>query len=575
MKRVRGAKGSAGDRTLAGPGRKSNMFTPGLGHQYKTKEVSIDDGQASALRHLYETDATVVAAKNILESRLFGSGLALKRKGKTIDLTPEFRQHLNDVWISFAKQVLAGFLTVGFAVVSYEQEARDCATTRRRRRLTRTSLSEASGTGGKLRASAQVPVAVTYGLCRVAFEQVGESGYQRCYHVYRHDLGDTLEADEDSVLHIHDEPDARGNLNSSMVPIHAFSVFCQGLIHEAAIAERSRTRPPLVTQQRKSDSKNGVGPADMFFDTESRGISREQTEENNAAAARALQMQIKLCEMLNRSVGGGGGGGGAGASASSTPGANSELTNRIFALPADHEMASHAPVAQARPDLETLLRYDLDIKCTALGVPSTLLSEGRYASQTGSQLAILNSTVNRLATAIDRVLTDTYIDIYGEGGEGGEGANEQASFGGAAGAAGAATDAKFATGDGAAVELVTLTSPLASTNEVISLVQGGLADVLVAAPLALHALGLNQVEIDEFLKRHAADEAERKKCLDEDRVMAQESQKTALETQKRAFSEGLGGNEGGAPPSSSSSSTATGGGGGGVGGGSASGSSVA
>ena len=87
----------------------------------------------------------------------------------------------------------------------------------------------------------------------------------------------------------------------------------------------------------------------------------------------------------------------------------------------------------------------------------------------------LNTTVQSLALAVNKVLTSCYHACYD------------------------ATE-----GD----ELVLLTAPLAATTEVQSLFEAGIIDIESALPAALHSLGGSAVEIDGAIKRRRlADES--------------------------------------------------------------------
>lgn len=115
------------------------------------------------------------------------------------------------------------------------------------------------------------------------------------------------------------------------------------------------------------------------------------------------------------------------------------------------------------------------------------------------RLSLLNATVQQLARSVDSVLTEAYIDIYGEDGESGES--------GESGGSRESRDSKGGSapsGGGRAVELVTSTSPLSASEEVLALFSGGLADFEAAAPPALHAIGLSQPEIEAALDRQRA-----------------------------------------------------------------------
>ena len=356
--------------------RPNKLFTPGLMRDGGGNEVHVDAGQIRVLQGLYETHPTLVAAKSVLEARLLSSGLTLKHNGSSVDLTPEFRQHMDDHWIRFAKDLMSAYLVYGLAVVSYEPEQKECATTRKRYKSNAESgdaldsaTRRAIQTGGRLRTVSTVPIVVPPDAYKLSFEMCGVGGYNRVYQIHRTRSDDAMTLDTESVLFIRDPPDGAGNINSPMAAVHSISALVDNLVDLAVKAESGRVRPTLVTQARKQNTQNGVAPQDMFFDAESRGISREQTDDDNAAAARSLQLQFKLCHILNQAgihgpsranIGGQG--------ASTSP---PESMGPIFALPTEQELSPNVPIPQSRGDLESLLRLSVDFMCTAIGVQSS------------------------------------------------------------------------------------------------------------------------------------------------------------------------------------------------------------
>tara|TARA_B110000858_G_scaffold121172_1_gene138287 strand:- start:5272 stop:5778 length:507 start_codon:yes stop_codon:yes gene_type:complete len=82
---------------------------------------------------------------------------------------------------------------------------------------------------------------------------------------------------------------------------------------------------------------------------------------------------------------------------------------------------------------------------------------------------LLNSTIQSIALAVNKVMTATYHACYSDAKEGDE--------------------------------LVLLTAPLASTAEVQSLYEAGLIDIESALPAALHSLGCTAVEVAGAVKR--------------------------------------------------------------------------
>lgn len=596
--------------------RSSKLFTPGFSQPGANAlgQVFVDEVQMNTLRNLFETHPTIVAAAQVLESQILSSPLTLKYHGERTELTPEFRQHIDEHWNRFARDVLKHFIMYGFCVVTFEQELLDCATTLPERK--RAYMRSASGSSQDGRASTSysdgtslmtnavneeprlsstrrgpvdeldelrrfvednvdkvrartidpyvVPVVANANSYRLAFEMTGRGGYVRKYRVYR--MGDQhgLEADDEVVLFIRDPPDSDGNINSPMAAVYEISSFVDGLVNMAHVAEKGRAQPSLVTQVRKMDKKDGVNAQDMFFDTESREINRDRSAEENESHARATQMQLQLCRLLNQAQGLGmsqglGSIGGRRTDISSLP-ANS------FTLPADQEVAPHAPVPQTRTDLHDLMRLSVDYMCTAIGVPSSLIFEGRFAGRSTAQLSMLNSTVKSLATEVDRVLTASYCSIYNENTTDNEvmdvararrhmkqsgeklDANSKAKASDSS-----AKRTKSVTDNTPAVELVTTTSVISSVDEVLALYTGGVADFEAAAPLALNAIGLTPGEIEAALERREQqerdskkEEKEMKRREEEDRKMNQEAHKISLEAQRTSLEQGKLGGEGAA-----------------------------
>ena len=105
----------------------------------------------------------------------------------------------------------------------------------------------------------------------------------------------------------------------------------------------------------------------------------------------------------------------------------------------------------------------------ALGVPASVIFEGKFSSNSMSQLQLLNSTIQSIAISVNKVLTATYHACYTDAPEGDE--------------------------------LVLLTAPLCSTAELQALFEAGVIDIESALPAALHSLGCTAVEIAGASKR--------------------------------------------------------------------------
>ena len=131
---------------------------------------------------------------------------------------------------------------------------------------------------------------------------------------------------------------------------------------------------------------------------------------------------------------------------------------------------------EARSDLVDLIRVVNDHGAASMGVPASVIFEGKFSSNSMSQLQLLNTTVTSMAIAVNKVLTAVWHACYTDAPEGDE--------------------------------LVLLTAPLASTAEVEALYTAGLIDIESALPCALHSLGSTASEIAGAVKRRReADQA--------------------------------------------------------------------
>ena len=76
--------------------------------------------QASALTKLFNRKPALVAAKMVLHAQLLSGGLTLRRAGEVVELTPQFRRHVERHWLPFAKSVISSshVLTVQYSSLS-------------------------------------------------------------------------------------------------------------------------------------------------------------------------------------------------------------------------------------------------------------------------------------------------------------------------------------------------------------------------------------------------------------------------------------------------------------------------
>lgn len=114
------------------------------------------------------------------------------------------------------------------------------------------------------------------------------------------------------------------------------------------------------------------------------------------------------------------------------------------------------------------------------------------------RLSLLNSTVTSLAKSINEILTECYAEIYQE--------------------------------DDSDVTLELITAPLAASEEVLALFQGGVAPAEVAVPACLHAIGASREQIEDAVKQAVE---ERKRLRDNEQNTA-DGDKTSKEHEHKA-----------------------------------------
>ena len=146
------------------------------------------------------------------------------------------------------------------------------------------------------------------------------------------------------------------------------------------------------------------------------------------------------------------------------------------------------------------MRLGIDQFCSALGVPASLLFEGRFSNNSSATLQLLNSTISQLAKAVSQVLTKTYNMLYADDDE---------------------TDEEPA-------QLKLITAPLSVAEEIEKLYTAQLIDYETALPAALHSLGATTEEIEAAMKRAKEKDDKKCQCEDEDRALNKQDAEQSL-----------------------------------------------
>ena len=492
----------AGLRRPAAIKPRPGLISNSLGvHNSELGEKRMNLDQVYALEHMFQGHPAVQAARTVLSGQLLSGGISLRKEGEDVELTPAFKDHLNEVWIPFAQDVIDSFLKWGYVAISYEEHEDDVrrSTLLAKRRKLAEQPQAAKGRGSKARQAVDqapvappliIPMVPTLGSYEVAFHMGGRQGYKREYLVYSNAPGQGTREDEEARVVVRQHPDAVGNVNSPLAAVFELGSFVGALTELAITAEASRARPRIVTQMRKKDA-SALDPGNLFFDSESRAVQQRADTEESSAQARALQLQQQMCAMINKlqttnanddqdlqSFSG------AGSSKLTFKQAYApqEISPALFNLPKDQEMAPNTSAPESRGDLEALSRLAIEQFSAAFGVPSDLIFSGRFAGKSTSQLSLLNTTVSQLAKSVNSVLTMAYRDIYADG------PNEDVG------------------------QLQLLTSPMAATEEVLNLFTGGLVPVEIAMPAVLHAIGATKEDIDKALDNAQKLQKEKEEC---------------------------------------------------------------
>ena len=269
----------------------SNSF--GLPSGSPAGEHRVNLQQIHALENMFQSNPAVRAARTVLSGQLLSGGICLRKNGQEVKLTPEFDDHLNRSWLSFAQDVIDSFLKWGFVVVSYEHS--DDYTTKVSTKRQKKESNDANSNEVEV----LIPIVPTLGTYEVAYFMGGRKGYKREYMVYATNAIHGNRIDEDAKVVINQHPDQAGNVNSPLSSVFELGSFVGALTELALVAESSRSRPRMVTQMQKKEN-NSMDPSSLFFDSESRAIQAGADIDESAGQARALQLQQSMCDIINR-----------------------------------------------------------------------------------------------------------------------------------------------------------------------------------------------------------------------------------------------------------------------------------
>lgn len=406
------ANRSQGQRKSARHGSKS-LLAPTLGiHTSELGESRVNVQQMHALASMYYGNASVQAAKAVLHSQLLAGGVQLERGGEPLKevkygetdengkrkqgITKTFAAHLDEKWLPFARDVIDHFLMYGLCPVVFEEageqeEAQSQAIQKLKSEIGMRVSPESKRKREVNKPRVLIPHVPLLGTYDIAWRSAGRLGYTREYFLYSQAPGQSTRVDDASMVFVKTHPDSVGNVSSPLSSVYDLGSFVHSLVELAFQAETQRAVPHMVTQIRKKDSKvDELTAGGLFYDSESRAQASGQESEESVAAARALELQAQLAKAINKVQHQGRGDGGT-LSPAVTYGAP-EVAPKLFTLPREQELAPHVQLPQPRGDLESLIRLAVEQFCAALGLPSSLVFEGRFSNNSSTQYALFLAT---------------------------------------------------------------------------------------------------------------------------------------------------------------------------------------
>lgn len=388
------------------------MATPYSAFEQGTAgECRINQNQMAAIQHLYNNSPSLQAARAILVGQLLSSGLSLTRSGEAVKLTSTFSKHLESRWMPFARSVVDQILMYGFVVVSVEEDdpepfaalaaalrknSTDPPPSKKARggvadtgnsnnigdpqvKLDREAAEVVSKAPGPVPNSPNlVPVVPVLGSYEVALTPSGRAGYKRTARVFTTAPSHAYTVDEFMAIFFRTRPDQHGNIVSPVASAFEFVSFTNSLREMALSAEIIRSTPTLVTQSAPRSNfgpgSGGVDPSNLFFDSESRAIQQQSSDQEASERTNQLALATRLAAELNRvrtthdpNYG---------SSSQAAPNLPPEIPPRLFALPKDQALVPGALQPTARGDLESLIRMSNESVACSMGVPASVIFEG-------------------------------------------------------------------------------------------------------------------------------------------------------------------------------------------------------
>jgi len=211
--------------------------------------VRIAPQALSSLDEAWRQDPTCLTALGILEAALLSGGIHLSRNGQRVALKSTFASHLADVWVPFARDLLASVLKYGLAVAAIVDVDTDAF--------------------GQESTKNDIPVVPMPSRYSLLVERAGRHGLGRRVRAEPVDGPDEQDTAQLAVF-VHRAPSEHGKLASPLASVYEELLFAKRLRELALQAEVARARVNIVTQvDKRQDRQNDLlDPQNLFFDRE-------------------------------------------------------------------------------------------------------------------------------------------------------------------------------------------------------------------------------------------------------------------------------------------------------------------
>ena len=336
------------------------------------KRVEVNARELHNARVLFHRAPVTQMCRNLLSQYLFRDQITFHRGKSLVKVQASLDIATQEFWIPFSERCLDAILTVGVVVCDVVKHHTEPG----------------------------VPVVVpdteyrlfscTQGSQRwFEAEAVNRSaGSEIRYYMVLHDFGS--------------DPDTEGHLTSRVSTLYNSQQWINSMCALALDAEKTRTAPTVITQQRGGIKHDIAGLHTDQYCNADLVISHEEDKfRRDEVALEQLRLQEEAYNSMR------------------LDGVGDRKRKRdapnMFCLPSDQEVARQE-IPDSRRDLVQLMRLTEEQTCAVLGVPRSLLySDSVRVGAADHSDGTMRVTLNWWKRQLSRILSQMYQMVYGDG----------------------------------------------------------------------------------------------------------------------------------------------------------------